>query len=1198
MTEDLTNPASAAAKVLAEAAGTDQWKPVLRTVRRLGNTQSGYDLAHLESEIERMQHLLGGRALDLDHSHRDQLIERFRQRVEQLLSQVMELDELRGCAQLLEQTIQSGQGGIQDFTVVPLRDPGKVLQVDVRYPPFYADGSSSRGHKPGSGMEPVLPAACSYSLIIESAVGRKWPILTDSSSRLTGYHLRRSPILERMVQPPSYLSQQEVYGREDTLKQLKRLASEPDGRVHVISGPTGTGKTATALALATYARDQDIPVWWIRCHPGYTHATMAALAFLLGANTRDLAEARAGRRSLQDLVWGLLKKAETPWLMIMDDCGHGDPSASSSPLTWARPSRHGLVVVTTRAVQSPKRESRTQRYFFGGLPRNSQAELLAAHAPHNGAGEELQRLADYFGELPLTLSLWSTYLNLAGTSAQSIVEYNGELSDTNIEHADDGLPVLRPGFLIDILLQVLEGQGIPQARPLFGILVHFAAEIALPEVVLSSINPGESELFLSIKDSQLQADIERGLDALLRAGLFEGQSCLKSGGEPPRSAVQLNSSINHAYREQLARTPSKLRAVRAAAAATLHAAVRKYLSADERDWAGCTLIIPHVYSLLETLQHGAPETAFDDATAAACAMADFLLSTGAYQDAEHLARRAHEVARQLENDHPASLETRLCLASTLMARGRLGEAQEMIHHVHSVREQVLGPGHPETLRVLEKLALCLRDQGRLREAGLALRQVVSGRQRLLGEDHAETLRALSSLSAILWAQGKIGEAERSLRRVVEGRQRILKPDHPEVSAALAMLATILRDRGRLREAERALRKVLQVSEQAFGKDDPGTLEVLAELAETLRGQGRLKEAESGLRRVLAAREWALGKDDPDTLDVQVALAETLREQGKLKHAKAMLLHALHGQAVRLSAHHPDMLNTRVCLAAASRDLGDFADAEEILRSAACAYEQTVEPDHPIILCVRHDLAAVLQDMGRFDEAEEICKEVLDLREWTLGPNHPETLDTLANIGCLLRSRGALREAQDAIRHALTGYQDLLGADHPISLTIMSNLAGVLCEQGRFADALEMYKTVLTGREQTLGKKHPDTFLARANLAAALLCNEKLRSAEKLLKYVLNASDTQAGSARQARVAALYNLAVIYHRKRRYEAAEASFREVVRIRAADLGADHPDTLAARNELARVLTAMGRRGEATREYESLLQGAERFVAAAGA
>jgi tetratricopeptide (TPR) repeat protein len=1197
MTEDVASPASAAAKVLAEAAGTDQWKPVLRAVRRLRTTQSGHGLAHLESEIERMQHLLAGRSLDLDHSHRDQLIERFRLRVEDLLNQAMEPDELHGCTQLLEHTVRASQSTL-DFTVVPWRDPGKVLQVDVRKP-VYAELPDSLPRAPGPGTPCDLSAACAYSLIVESAVGRNWPILSASSSRLPGYYLRRSPTLDELVAPPTCLPRPQVYGRQETLDNLKRLTKQPDGCVHVISGASGTGKTAVALSLAAHARELNISVWWIRCHAGYTHAAMAALAFLLGANPRDLAEARAGRRSLRDLTWGLLEKAEAPWLMVLDDCGHEDTQASSSPLTWARPSSRGLVVVTTRTGAVPKGERRTQRYMFDSIPQKSRTELLVALAPHPGPHEQTDQLAGFLGGHPLTLSLWSAYLNLAGASAQSLIDYHGQPGQ-DIESTGGGLPAVTSGFLVDSILQALERQGIPQARPLLEILAHFAGGITLPEVILTSLNSGEPGLFpAAAQGSRWQADIQCGLDALQKAGLLERQDRKEHGTELQGCPVQVNSAVAEVCREQIARSlPSSLRMVRAAAAASIRAAVRKYLNTDESDWAGCALIVPHIHSLLETLQQGAaPEVAFEDAAGAACAVADFLLSTGAYQDAEHLARRAHDVSRLLKTDSPASLETRLCLASTLMARGRLGEAQEIAHHVLNIREQVLGPGHPETLRVLEKLALCLRDQGRLREAGLALRAVVAGRQRLLGEGNAETLRALSSLSAILWAQGKVGEAERSLRRVVEGRRRILKPDDPEVSAALADLATILRDRGRLREAEKALRRVLGSRERTFGKDDPDTLGVLIELAETLRGQGRLKEAETGLRRVLKVRKRTLGRDDPDTLEVEVALAETLREQGKPSDAVARLQHALDAQLRRLTANHPDVLNTQVCLAATYRDLGDLEDAEEALRSATLSYEDTVEPDHPIILCTKHDLAAVLQDMGRFDEAEEICKDVLDLREWTLGPNHPETLDTLANIGCLLRSRGALTEAQDAITHALTGYEDLLGPEHPTCLTIKSNLAGVLYEQGMSAEAAQMYDSVLAGREQVLGKKHPATQLARVNLAAALMASDRLGAAEKLLNDVLSMTAVQSRSAQQAMVAALYNLAVIYHRKQKFEAAEGAFREVVRIRTEEFGPYHPDTLAARNELARVLTAMGRHGEANTEYEGLLRGAERFVAAAG-
>ena len=64
MIEDVASPASAAASVLAGAAGTDQWKPVLRAVRYLRRTQPAHGLAHIESEFERMQHLLAGNSLD------------------------------------------------------------------------------------------------------------------------------------------------------------------------------------------------------------------------------------------------------------------------------------------------------------------------------------------------------------------------------------------------------------------------------------------------------------------------------------------------------------------------------------------------------------------------------------------------------------------------------------------------------------------------------------------------------------------------------------------------------------------------------------------------------------------------------------------------------------------------------------------------------------------------------------------------------------------------------------------------------------------------------------------------------------------------------------------------------------------------------------------------------------------------------
>ena len=95
-----------------------------------------------------------------------------------------------------------------------------------------------------------------------------------------------------------------------------------------------------------------------------------------------------------------------------------------------------------------------------------------------------------------------------------------------------------------------------------------------------------------------------------------------------------------------------------AAAASLKAAVMSYLDSPEREWVGCVLLASHIHSLLFVMRDGRPpEAAFEQIADAACSVADFLLITGAYQDAENLARNVHEISGMLTKDHPLSLET-------------------------------------------------------------------------------------------------------------------------------------------------------------------------------------------------------------------------------------------------------------------------------------------------------------------------------------------------------------------------------------------------------------------------------------------------------------------------------------------------------------------------------------------------------------
>ena len=54
-----------------------------------------------------------------------------------------------------------------------------------------------------------------------------------------------------------------VRGRDELLAQLRLLAERPDGRVHVLAGLGGVGKSTVALQIAEETAQLGRPVWWV-----------------------------------------------------------------------------------------------------------------------------------------------------------------------------------------------------------------------------------------------------------------------------------------------------------------------------------------------------------------------------------------------------------------------------------------------------------------------------------------------------------------------------------------------------------------------------------------------------------------------------------------------------------------------------------------------------------------------------------------------------------------------------------------------------------------------------------------------------------------------------------------------------------------------------------------------------------------------
>ena len=110
--------------------------------------------------------------------------------------------------------------------------------------------------------------------------------------------------LAELIDPPFDILPPYLYDREAVLSGLQLMLGEPDGNIHLICGPGGTGKSVTALAVAESARQSGMRVWWVQGRTELIAACMTAVALQLKADMADIAEARAGRRSLPDLVLG------------------------------------------------------------------------------------------------------------------------------------------------------------------------------------------------------------------------------------------------------------------------------------------------------------------------------------------------------------------------------------------------------------------------------------------------------------------------------------------------------------------------------------------------------------------------------------------------------------------------------------------------------------------------------------------------------------------------------------------------------------------------------------------------------------------------------------------------------------------------------------------------------------------------------
>ena len=489
----------------------------------------------------------------------------------------------------------------------------------------------------------------------------------------TGALLLLAPVLDTPVR-----------GRDGVIDGFARLASAPDGRVHVLTGLGGAGKSTAARAVAARIAAGGGRVWWVPAGNAVVLTQrLLGLAGELGASPGQVEKAMAGLVNPSDVLWQQLE-ASPGWILILDNADDlaalavgGQEARSGSG--WLRRSRAGLVVVTSRVRDRQAWGPVVELHRLETLGEEDGSQVLLDLAPAGGDEDAARSLSARLGGLPLALHHAGSYLSSPFATEVSFKGYERALSARFAELMgrgdDDRAKVIATW---ELSLAALEAQGAGQARPLLRVLSCFASPEPVPALLL------DREVLAGMCGTVIR--VEDGLSGLFSVGLIDTVN--PAAGAP--SDVKVHRLVAETIRYQAGEEllASLEEAVKLLAAATSRL--------DERDpqhanrWLA---VLPHLQAL-QLFEVQLPAEAEASLAQAAGSVSLALVSGGRYVAALDVAESGLERGHGLSGAHPMVLRLRERRAFARKFLGRYAEAEAEFRQILDARLRVLGPDHP------------------------------------------------------------------------------------------------------------------------------------------------------------------------------------------------------------------------------------------------------------------------------------------------------------------------------------------------------------------------------------------------------------------------------------------------------------------------------------------------------------------------
>ncbi|MFC5668478.1 tetratricopeptide repeat protein [Kitasatospora misakiensis] len=811
------------------------------------------------------------------------------------------------------------------------------------------------------------------------------------------------------------------------------------GRLTVLHGMGGIGKTAVALSLARKLRGKGVRVFWISAASQFgLREAMLQITIRLGAAESLVREAALGHVNVADVMWEALEGSEVPWLLVFDSAD--DPGGIENELgpAWLSSSPSGSVLVTSRQGSRGFWPCGVNMMKLDPLSPTAGMDMLLDLAGARGAVaqqcQQAELLAARLGGIPLALRLAGCYLSLPSSGIRSFEDYRAALDrdfKAVIDRAASTSPDLWPeGQLRSLIMQTweisldtLEKQGIPQARTVMRLLSCWASQPFPIKLLSAKILARTSGPRFGYWDELV---LERTLNALNSLGLvdvvYEGPEWSTSPGGgfyqqdgPPAGhhCIVVHPLVAEVNEAQLDHSEESSQVW--AAAVRCLGIVRGMWTEDPGQLGFWQLIIPHLLSVTHRLPDECADL-FKVIVDVQEWFGQYLRVSGQYEIGYKLASVSHSRISGLRlPDELRFLSGYIC-ADWSWQTSRLEEADELVHEACHLAGKTAGPESYQALVANGLLVAIQVERGFFKEAEKLARRFAFALEG--GQLHQLSAQAYHHLATILRETGKLEEAEENSRLAVRLCETI--PGFPSYTKAVIRheLGVILWHRGRLDDALGMLAKVHQSQREFLAPWHPSILVTRYDIASINAIQGNLMRALMDFMAIYLTEKDFLGERHYATLQAKHQVAQVMVQLGELEAAEMILDEIeLERRSGKLETRHMDVLATRHELVHIKAQRGNHIEASQEWREILEEERRELGMEHPSTLRTHFNWAICWAALDRQAIARVEMGKVLMARRRTLGDKHYETQQARQALESLIRSPRAIWRFDGQARHS-------------------------------------------------------------------------------------------------------------------------------------------------------------------------------------